>query len=122
MVSKERQKKLDYVKAIHNDYTIVIAKHPRFEWVNHSESKFIYFLYITKSQKCFVDKNTAHVGEFNILCFQNFYSSFISLMKVIVPILAEYILDNDELFKIIMLCEELEDPDEEPLHEKDSDE
>ncbi|KAF0822175.1 hypothetical protein V7200_18405 [Cytobacillus firmus] len=117
MVSKERQKKLDYVKAIHNDYTIVIAKHPRFDWINHSESKFIYFLYITKSQKCFVDKNTAHVGEYNILCFQNLYSSFISLMKVIVPILAEYILDNDELFKIIMLCEGLEEPEEDSLQE-----
>lgn len=112
MVSKERQKKLNYVKVIHDDYTIVIAKQPRFEWVNHSESKYIYFLYITKSQKCFVDKSTAHVGEYNILCFQNFYSSFISLMKVIVPILAEYILDNEKLFKVIMLCEELEDSEE----------
>ncbi|MCG7314792.1 hypothetical protein MHL30_16855 [Priestia flexa] len=112
MASKGKQKKLDFVKAIHDDYTIIIAKHPSFRWMHHSEEKHIYFLYITRSQKCFVDKNTAHVGEYNILCFQNFYSSFISLMKVIVPILAEYILDNEKLFKVIMLCEELEEPDE----------
>lgn len=118
MVSKDKHKRLDFVKAIHDDYTIIVARHPRFEWVKHSESNFVYFLYITKGQKRFVDKHTAHVGEYNLLCFQNFYSSFESLISVIEPILAEYILDNTKLFEIIMLCDELEEPDEDPLHDK----
>lgn len=120
MVSKEKQKKLDYVKAIHDDFTIIIAKHPRFRWMHHSEGKHIYFLYITRLQKRFVDNRTANVGEFNILCFQNFYSSFENLMKVIEPVLSEYILDNKKLFQIAMLCEELREPNEDPLHNKAS--
>jgi hypothetical protein len=116
MVSKERQKKLDYVKAIHDNYTIIIAKHPRFSWMHHSEGKYIYFVYITRSQKRFVDNRTAHVADYNILCFQNFYSSFEKLMKVIEPVLSEYILNNTKLFQIAMLCEELRELNEDPLH------
>ena len=120
MASKGKQKKLDFVKAIHNDYTVIIAKHPRYGWMHHSEEEYIYFLYITRSQKRFVDNRTANVGEYNILCFQIFFSSYENLMNVIEPVLSEYILDNKKLFQIAMLCEELIEPNEDPLHKKAS--
>jgi len=120
MDSKGKQEELGYVKAIHDDYTIIIAKHPRFKWMHHNEEKFIYFMYITRSQKRFIDNRTAHVGDFNILCFQNFYSSYESLMNVIESILSEYILDNTKLFQVAMLCEDLIEPTEDPLHNKAS--
>ncbi|EMI11395.1 hypothetical protein [Anoxybacillus gonensis] len=110
MLSEGKQKKLrkpDFVKFRHEDYVIVIARQKRFPWMEHTESQYVYYMYITRSQKRFISDTTAQVAEFNILCFCHIYSSFQHLMKVIEPILSEYILDSKKIIEIVMLCEEL---------------
>ena len=121
MIKGETKKKgTDYVNAFHNDYIITIGRHPRFNWVTHSDKDYMYFLYITRTEKNFVGKNTAHVGKFNILCHQQTFYDYHHLMLVIEPILSEYILESKKIFKICMLVQELEYQSEDPLSNKAS--
>ena len=109
MQNKEKQKRLDFVKYLHDDYTIVIARHPRFSWMVHAESNYIYFLYITRSQNRFVDRETATIAKYNILCFQQVYSSYYMLMKSIYSVLSEYIMDSRKIMELLLLCEKIRD-------------
>ncbi|GLB58653.1 hypothetical protein [Cytobacillus sp. NCCP-133] len=112
---KGKDKQLDYVKTFHDQYVIIIAKHPRFNWVKHTENKDMYFIYITRLEKHFVDKKTAQIGEFNVLCYHNVFFNYHDMMLRLEPILSEYILDSKKIFKIAMLAQELEYHSEDPL-------
>mgnify|MGYP001339320867 CR=1 FL=1 len=110
MIRKEHGMKTgkpDFIKMRHDDYVITVARHKRFPWLEHSEHKYVYFLYITRMQKGFVNRDDANTAGFNILCFCQIYSSFYHLMKIIEPVLREYILDSRKIVEIVMLCEEL---------------
>lgn len=110
MIRKEngqKARKTDVIKMRHDDYVITVARHKRFPWLEHSEQKYVYFLYITRMQKRFVNKDDANTAEFSILCFCQMYSSFYHLMKIIEPVLQEYVVDSMKIVEIVMLCEEL---------------
>ena len=106
---KKSEKRLDYIKSSNEDYTIVIARHERFHWMAKDSSEYVYFIYITRKQKRFIDKGSALVKEYNVLCFNNMYTSFYNLMISIYPILEEYILDSKKIVEIVMLVEKLND-------------
>lgn len=114
---KGKDKELECIKAYHNDYVFVVAKHPRFSWVSHTQKEYMYFLYITRLENHFLDKNTANIGKFNILCHQQVFFDYHQMMTVIEPILSEYILDSKTIFKIAMQIQELEYHNEDPLQQ-----
>jgi len=103
-----KDKKFDIVKAFHGDYVFIIAKHPRFSWVSHSEEDHMYFVYITRTENRFVDKKTANVAKFNVLCCQQVFYNYHQMMMSLEPILSEYILDSKSIFKICILAQNLE--------------
>ncbi|SDG73674.1 hypothetical protein SAMN04489735_100237 [Aneurinibacillus thermoaerophilus] len=107
MLEKKKQKRLDFVKYLNDDYTIVIARHPRFHWMSHTESNYVYFLYITRTQNRFIDEKTAAVARYNILCFQQIYSSYSCLMKSLYAVISEYLLDANKILEVFLLCEKL---------------
>jgi hypothetical protein len=108
LMIKGKDKQLDYVKAFHDDYVFIFAKHPRFSWMKHTENENVYFVYITRLEKHFVDKKTANVGLFNILCYHQLFFNYHDMMLRLEPILSEYIMDSKKLFKIAMMVQELE--------------
>jgi hypothetical protein len=110
MTNRNKQqgvRETSFIKFRHEDYIIIIARHNRFAWIQHTDSKYVYFMYITRLQKRFIDHNTSEVAEFNILCFCGMYNSFLHLIQNMVPILSEYILDSKKIVEIVMLCEDL---------------
>lgn len=102
-----------YVKGHHEEYSFIISKMPKFTWMKHTDSNYMYFLYISRSVEDFVDK-TKQKEEY--LCFHKVYFDFGELIRGILPVLREYILDNVKLFKLLSLCEQLKEPNEDPLH------
>jgi hypothetical protein len=115
MSNKDKQhglRETSFIKFRHDDYMIIIARHSRFAWIQHTDNKYVYFMYITRLQKRFIGDNTSEVAEFNILCFCGMYNSFMHLIQNVQPILSEYILDSKKIVEIVMLCEELYDNDE----------
>ncbi|REJ29251.1 MAG: hypothetical protein C6W56_06395 [Caldibacillus debilis] len=115
MSNKDKQhglRETSFIKFRHDDYMIIIAMHSRFAWIQHTDSKYMYFMYITRLQKRFIGDNTSEVAEFNILCFFGMNNTFSHLIQNVQPILSEYILDSKKIVEIVMLCEELYDNDE----------
>lgn len=102
----ENQRKSKH-KVVMNDseYEFLVARHPKFNWLDQ-ENQFIYFLYIIRKEKKIVNKN----GEkeiFNILCHIQMFLHYNSLMNSLRPILEEYILYDKKIDSFILAVGEL---------------
>jgi len=101
MKEMNRQRKLDFVKAVEEDIEVIVARHKRFVWLNNVDcDDYVYFIYITRKQLKFVDKKKTKINEYNVLCFNKMYTNYYDLMSSIYPILGEYLLDSKKMVRL----------------------
>lgn len=112
------EKDVNYVKVFHEDYSFIFAKQPRYKWVKHTVSESVYFIYITRIQKDFVDKKTANVVNNNYLCYSQMFFNYHDMMLRIEPILSEYILDSHTIFDIAINVQKLEYDEEDYVEQQ----
>ena len=87
------------------EYEFLVARHPKFNWLDQ-ENQFIYFLYIIRKEKKVVNQSGMK-QTFNILCYIQMFLNYPSLLNSLRPILEEYVLYDEKIQSFILSVSQL---------------
>ncbi|MEK5104949.1 hypothetical protein MKX83_23690 [Cytobacillus sp. FSL M8-0252] len=106
----------EFVEFRHKEHNILFTRFERIRFKGEEvreESKYLYLIYIFRKKHRVVNNHNdkKEMGSFNIICFNQVYHTFDEMVHNLIPILSEYILDQDEIFKCLYKVHNLDPRD-----------